>query len=261
MVWKRGVATGALFKVGGTMVATAAECTPAGRLGLGSQGNQRGPVTGTFPRLRNLNKRTTPMSHESSRRSFLQWLADCLFLPLAIVYAFSAAALGCSGSVSVGSNSPDPNRALGTYETGSFSEAASTIFFGYWLDGDSGIDPEDGEALRQAVGPIRCRARIAIVPSSILYEETATELATGDTITVSLSGTWSYDGQSRLRVDWGAAFVTESTFPTSPPYELAAVGTQIQEPQPGDLIFANSAWSTLTNVVPGPLDGAFTRVD
>lgn len=202
------------------------------------------------------------MPHEPTRRTILHLLVDCLFLPLAFLYTLSAAAFGCSGGVSIGGNNTDPNRALGTFEVaGSFPEAASTVFFGYWLDGDSGIDPSDGAALQQAVGPIRCRASVAIVPSSILYEETATELATGNTITVSISGSWRYDGQTRLVVDWGAAFVTGSTFPISPPFDLAAVGTQIQGPQPGDVVFSTSAWSELTNVVPGPLDGVFVRVD
>jgi hypothetical protein len=189
-------------------------------------------------------------------------LADCLFLPLAVLYTFSAAAFGCSGSVSIGGTTSDPNRALGTYEIpGTVAESASTVFFGYWLDGDSGIQPSDGQLLQQAVGPVRCRAAITIVPSSILYEETATEIATGRTITVSISGTWRYDGQTRILVDWGAAFVTASTFPSLPPFALATVGLQVQEPQAGDLVFSNSAWNRLTNVAPGPLDATFLRVN
>jgi hypothetical protein len=94
-----------------------------------------------------------------------------------------------------------------------------------------------------------------------LYEETATELSTGDTITVSISGTWSYDSQSRIRTNWGAAFVTASTFPTGPPFTLAAVGTRIQNAQPNDVIISNSVWSQLTNASPGPLNGAFHRTN
>ncbi len=198
----------------------------------------------------------------TSRRSFLQWLSDCLFIPLAVVYACSAAAFGCSGSVSVGGSNPDPNRALGTYEIpGTLPESDSTVFFGYWLDADSGIPPAAGQVLQNAIGPIRSRATITIVPNSILYEETATELATGNAMTVSISGTWSYNGQTRINVDWGAAFVTMSNFPTTPPFALAAVGTQIQEPQTGDLVFANGAWTQLTNVSPCPIGRAFIRVN
>lgn len=198
--------------------------------------------------------------HEPSRRSVLRWFSDGLFISLAFVYAFSAAAFGCSGFVSVNGGTVDPNRALGTYEIpGTIPESASTIFFGYWLDGDSNIDPADGQAFAQAVGLVRSRAKIAIVPTSILYEETATELATGNTLTVSISGIWVYEGNTRIRVDWGSAFVTASTFPTTPQFALAAVGTRIQEPQAGDLVFSNAAWTQLTNVLPGPLDGKFIR--
>lgn len=204
------------------------------------------------------------MPHEPSRRLVLRWLADGLFLPLAMVYALSAAAFGCSGSgsVSIGGGASDPNRALGTYEIrGSFAESDSTVFFGYWLDGDSGIDPADGRAFQLAVGPVQSRASIAVVPNSILYEETATELATGSTITVSISGTWRYDSQTRIRVNWGSAIVTSSSFPSLPRFALARVGTRIQGPQSGDLIFSNDSWGHLTNVVPGPLDGVFFRVN
>lgn len=204
-----------------------------------------------------------PTTPEASRRSFLQWLSDCLFIPLAVVYACSAAAFGCSGSVSVGGggNRPNPNRALGTYEVaGTLAESDSTVFFGYWLDGDSGIPPLAGQMLQNAIGPTRTRASIAIVPNSILYEETATELATGNAMTVSISGTWVYDGETRIIANWGAAIVTMSSFPTTPLFALAAVGTQIQEPQAGDVIFANAAWTQLTNVSPGPIGRAFVRV-
>lgn len=202
------------------------------------------------------------MPHQPTRRSVLRWLADCLFLPLAIAYTFAAAAFGCSGSVSVstGGSNTDPNRALGTFSTSVlFTESASSVFFGYWLDGDSGINPVDGQALQQSIGVIRCRATVAIVPTSILYEETATEISSGNSITVSIPGTWSYDAARRIKVNWGAAIVTASTFPTFPPFTVAAVGTQIQRPQPGDLVFANSPWNELTNVGPGPLDGIFLR--
>lgn len=202
--------------------------------------------------------------HEPTSRLFLRWLADGLFIPLAFLYALAGAAFGCSGSVSIGggTNNPDPNRALGTYEVqGTVAESASTVFFGYWIDGDSGIQPAEGEVLQQAVGPVRTRATITIVPSSILYQETATELSTGRTMTVSISGTWSYDATARLRADWGAAVVTASTFPAPPPFDLATVGTQIQANQLGDIVFADSAWNQLTNVVAGPLDAVFFRVN
>jgi len=204
------------------------------------------------------------MPHMPARRSILRWLADCVFLPLAIIFTVAGAAFGCSGSASVstGNNNNHPNRALGTFRvSGSFAESASTVYFGYWLNGNNSIDPAQGQALQQAVGPIQCRATITIVPNSILYEETATETSTGRSMTVSMSGTWSYDGQTRLRVNWGAAIVSASTFSTFPPYTLTAVGTPIQRPQSGDQIFANSAWTRLSNVLPGPLNGVFVRVN
>ncbi len=201
------------------------------------------------------------MPHRFSRRAILRWLSDSFFLPLAFIYTLSAAAFGCSASIETNNIPNDPNRALGTYEVpGSISEQASAVFFDYWLDGDSGITPEAGRALEQAIGPIRTRARITIVPNSILYEETATETATGFAMTVSISGTWSYENQTRLRVNWGTALVSTSSFPRTSRFALAAPGTRIQDPQPGDLVFSNSAWSRLSNVLPGPLDGVFNRV-
>src|SRR5262245_22837497 len=104
------------------------------------------------------------MLHLPSRRSVVRWLADCLFLPLAVVFTIAGAAIGCSGSVTVNSN--DPNRALGTYVVaGAFTESASNVCFGYWLDGDCGIDPMEGQALQQAVRTTRGGARITIVPN------------------------------------------------------------------------------------------------
>jgi hypothetical protein len=204
-----------------------------------------------------------PMPHDSAGRSFARLVSDCIFVPLALVYSLAAAAFGCSGSVSVGNSPPpDPNRALGTFEiAGTVPESESTVFFGYWIDGDSGIPPIDGFALRDLIGPVLTDASISIVPNSILYEETATEIATGHAMTVSISGTWTYDGQSRISVNWGNAIVTESTFPATPPFALAAVGTQLQAPQSADLVFANGAWTQLTNVAPGPMDVAFVRVN
>jgi len=197
---------------------------------------------------------------EFSRRSVLCWLSDAVFLPLALLYTFSAAAFGCSGSIETNNINQDPNRALGTFEVPStFTEPTSAVYFNYWIDGDSGISPDAGRVLEQAIGPIRCRARITIVPGSILYEETATETATGRTMTVSISGIWTYDSFTRLRVNWGTAIVTASTFPSTPTFALASVGTRIQQPQPGDIIFANSSWSRLNNVLPGPVDGVFNR--
>jgi hypothetical protein len=199
-----------------------------------------------------------------SRRLVLRWLADGLFLPLAVIFALAGAAFGCSGSASVstGNNNNHPNRAHGTYRvSGTFAESASSVYFGYWTNGNNTIDPQQGQALQQTIGTIQCRATITIVPNSILYEETATETSTGRSMTVSMSGTWSYDGSTRLLVNWGAAIVTTSTFSTFPPYSLTAVGTQIQRPQSGDLIFANSAWTRLSNVVPGPLNGVFVRIN
>ncbi|MBL9148178.1 MAG: hypothetical protein JNM94_05730 [Phycisphaerae bacterium] len=199
----------------------------------------------------------------SARPPLARLLSDCLFVPLAVLYSFAAAAFGCSGSVSVGGNTPpDPNRALGTYEiAGTVPETESTIFFGYWIDGDSGIPPFSGQTLRNAIGPVLTDASISIVPNSILYEETATEIATGNTLTVSISGTWAYDGDTRITVNWGNAIVTDSTFPTTPTFALIAVGTQIQAPQASDLVFANGAWNQLSNVAPGPMDVSFVRVN
>jgi len=200
------------------------------------------------------------MPHEPTRRSALHWLADCVFVPLALLYTLASAALGCS--VSIDNSTIDPNRALGNYDIpGAINESASSVFFGYWLDGDSGIDAADGQAFQRAIGTTRSRARVSVVPQSILYEETTTEVGTGRTITVSISGTWTYDGNTRLRANWGAAIVTATTFPATPTFALAAVGTRIQDPQPNDLIFANNVWTRLSNVSPGPLDGVFNRVN
>lgn len=204
------------------------------------------------------------MSHVPTRQSVIRWLADCLFVPLALIYACTGAALGCSGSVSINSGGlpDDPRRAMGTYATpGWYAESRSRVFFSHWLDGDSGISPAAGLALQQAVGTLRCRATITIGPGTAVYNETATEVATGKTMIVSIPGTWSYDALGRMKIDWAAARVTASTFPALPPYSLAAVGKQSQRPNARNVIQSNAAWSILTNVQPGPLDGVFLRVE
>jgi hypothetical protein len=204
-------------------------------------------------------------SQQRTRHSLFFLLANGLFIALALAYAFATTVFGCSGGVSVGggTNPPpdDPNRALGTYRVStSFSDAESRIFFGYWFTGDNDIPLTEAQAFRSAMIPIENTARITIVPSSILYEETAVSLDTGQLVTVSLSGTWAYDGQVTIDVDWGSAFVTASTFPDAPPFQVAAVGTLIDGPSPGDVIFADDvSWGELTNVEPGPLDGVFVR--
>lgn len=206
------------------------------------------------------------MSQRNIARSLASLLADGLFIPLAFLYALAAAAFGCSGSVSVNSGGGggvpvDPNRALGTYEIeGLFGEAESQSFFGYWFDGNNNISTPAAQAFRAAMIPIENAASVTIVPSSILYEETAVSLNTGQLVTVSISGTWSYDGQTRIRVNWGSAFVTASTFPSNPPFDVATVGTFLDGPNPGDIIFANNInWIELTSVEPGPFNGVFIR--
>jgi len=195
-------------------------------------------------------------------KSIAGLLSDCVFLPLALIYTFAAAAFGCSGSVSVSSGADDPNRALGTYQVpGTFGESASAVFFGYWLTGDNNIELDDAEALRDAIGTIQNTAKVTIVPGSILYEETAVELASGRTITVSISGTWTYSARTRLIVNWGAAFVTGTTFSPSPPFDIATVGTRINGPQPNDTVFSANNWNQLSSVVPGPFNSVFIRVD
>ena len=195
-------------------------------------------------------------------RSVVRVMADGLFLPLALIFALAAAAFGCSGNVSINSGTDDPNRAHGVYRTSEvFPETESRAFFGYWLNGDNNITVAQGEALRDAIGLLRNTATVTIVPGSILYEENAVELGTGRAITVSISGTWSYQTSTRIRVNWGSTFVTQSTFPSSPPYQVANSGTRIEGPQSNDVIFSNSNWTTLRNIGPGPLDGTLSRVN
>lgn len=204
------------------------------------------------------------MSHRNIARSLARLLADGLFIPLAMIYTLAATAFGCSGGVSVGggvTNPVDPNRALGTYRVPtSFGESDSRIFFGAWFNGDNDISTPAAQAFRAAIVPIENTASITIVPSSILYQETAVALDTGQIVTVSISGTWFYDGQTRIKVDWGSTFVTASTFPSTPPFAVATVGTLLDGPDPGDVIFANNInWIELTSVAPGPFDGVFVR--
>ena len=202
------------------------------------------------------------MPHNTMRRSVVRVMADGLFLPLVLIYALAAAAFGCSGSVSINSGTDDPNRAHGVYRTpGVFQESESRAFFGYWLNGDSNITVAQGEALRDAIGLIRNTATVTIVPGSILYEENAVELGTGRTITISISGTWSYQSSTQIRVNWGSTFVTQSGFPSGPPYQVANSGTRIEGPQSNDIVFSNSNWTSLRNIGPGPLDGIVTRVN
>lgn len=191
-------------------------------------------------------------------------LANTLFIAFAIVYTIGATMFGCSGSVSTGSGttSPsDPNRALGTYTVSSgFGESESRIFFGYWLNGDNDIPTAAAQAFRNAMVPIENTATVTIVPNSILYEETALSLNTGGLVTVSISGTWAYSGPTTIQANWGSAFVTASTFPPTPPFNVATVGTLLNGPVPNDAIFANNiGWTQLSSVQPGPLAATFVR--
>ncbi len=203
------------------------------------------------------------MTHQRIAPSIGRLLSDGVFVPIALIYAIAAAAFGCSGSgsVSINSGTANPNRALGTYRIPrAFGESESRVFFGYWLTGDNDIEQANATAFQSAVATIGNTATVTIVPNSILYEETAVELYSGRLVTVSISGTWSYENLTRMRVNWGSSFVTASTFPADPPFDVAVVGTLINGPQPGDFVFANNVnWTQLTSVAPGPLDGVFVR--
>jgi len=202
------------------------------------------------------------MHQNTMNRSVVRVMADSLFLPIVLIYALAAAAFGCSGSLSISGSTHDPNRAHGVYRTSEvFNEAKSRAFFGYWLNGDNDITWAEARALQTSIGLIRNTATVTIVPGSILYEEQAVEIGTGRTITIAISGTWSYQGGTRMRVNWGSAFVTQSTFPTTPPYHVAISGTRIEGPQNNDIIFANRNWTTLRNIRPGPLDNAVSRIN
>ena len=201
----------------------------------------------------------------ASVRTILALLGNALFIGLALAYAGTTTAFGCSGSVSSGGGGTtppnDPNRALGTYRvSGTFNESQSRIFFGYWFSSQNNISIPEAQAFRAAMIPIANTARVTIVPSSILYEETAVSVDTGQLVTVSISGTWAYESLTTIQANWGSAFVTASTFPTTPPFQVATVGTLLEGPMPNDIVFApTSAWGQLESVEPGPLDGIFVR--
>lgn len=204
------------------------------------------------------------IADRQSDRAVIAVLVNALFIAFALAFAAATTAFGCSGSVSSGGGTTppdDPNRALGTYRISStFNDSESRIFFGYWFSGQNGISAPAAQAFKEAMVPIENTARVTIVPSSVLYEETAVSIATGQIVTVSVSGTWNYESQTSIQVDWGSAFVTASTFPTTPPFDVATVGTLLEGPMPDDIVFAgNATWIELASVQPGPLDGAFIR--
>lgn len=191
--------------------------------------------------------------------------SDRIWFVLLFILATVPLAFGCDGGGSSGSGSnSNPNRAHGVYRSVEFPTSNSLVFFSAFRGSGSELEWQDVQKIEDAVRPLRITATLTVTPGSIMYEERAVEQGTGRTITVRRSGQWIYSSLSRCIVaDWSSMFITGSTFPRSPPYDILRPGVLLSGPQRDDLICFDDNWTSVAgrSIYDGPFSVRFFQID